>query len=96
MMALGADGVISVVANAFPAQFSAMVKFALKNNFEKARELHFKLLDFYTLLFTEGSPSGIKFVLETLKICQDHLRMPLVPVSKSLQNKLQASIESVD
>ncbi len=95
LIAAGADGVISVVANAFPKEFSEMVRYCLKDNFEKARELHYLLSDITPMLFSEGSPSGIKCVLNFLGICEDHLRLPLVNVSKSHQNKLIAAVEKI-
>lgn len=92
MMALGATGVISVVANACPADFSNMVNQALKGDFVKAGVLHYKLTDLINALFEEGSPAGIKAVLESLNICQNHLRLPLVPVNDGLRKKLQGMI----
>lgn len=83
----GADGVISVVANAFPKEFSEMVDFALKGNILKAKELHYKLYDFGNAIFEDGSPAGIKAALEVLELCQNNLRLPLVKVNKqTLQN----------
>lgn len=83
----GADGVISVVANAFPKEFSDMVDFALKGNMLKAKELHYKLYDFGNTIFEDGSPAGIKAALEALELCQNNLRLPLVKVNKqTLQN----------
>lgn len=83
----GADGVISVVANAFPKEFSDMVDFALKGNMLKANELHYKLFDFGNTIFEDGSPAGIKAALEALELCQNNLRLPLVKVNKqTLQN----------
>jgi 4-hydroxy-tetrahydrodipicolinate synthase len=81
LLALGADGVISVVANAYPKEFSEMVRFGLKGDFEKARKIHFKLIDFINALFVEGSPSGIKAALEIRQLSDNYLRLPLVPVS---------------
>ena len=93
LMALGADGVISVAANAFPRDFSNMVRYCLKGNYEKARELHYLFMDIVPLLFSEGSPGGIKAALNALKICNEFVRLPLAPVSKALQNKIAELIE---
>jgi 4-hydroxy-tetrahydrodipicolinate synthase len=82
--AMGADGVISVVANAWPKQFSEMIRLGLKSNFEKARPIHFNLLPVIPLLFKEGNPTGIKYVLEKMNICSSNVRLPLIPVSKPL------------
>ncbi len=93
MMALGADGVISVVANAFPRDYSAMVKLCLKGEFEKACKLHFRFLDIYKLLFAEGNPVGVKAALSALNICSEQVRLPLVPASKNLMNKISELID---
>lgn len=82
LIAAGADGVISVVANVLPKHFSDMVRLSLKNNMVAARELHYKILDFGHALFAEGSPGGAKAALETMGLCQNILRLPLVKVSK--------------
>ncbi len=94
-IAMGMDGVISVVANAFPGDFSEMVRLALSSNFEEARKLHNKLLDIIGLLFAENSPGGIKCALNILQICKNELRLPLVPISDSLQDKLKGKINQL-
>lgn len=96
MIGFGMDGVISVVGQAFPKDFSAMVKEALKGNFEAAKHLHYKLLDFMEWFFAEGSPGGVKAALNTLRICDNTLRLPLVPVSESLYQKIAAGIKSLN
>lgn len=88
MMACGADGVISVVANAFPKDFSEMVRQILVGNVEEARKLHYKLTDITEQLFADGNPAGIKALLELMDICQGNLRLPLVRVNKATQNAL--------
>ena len=95
LMAIGADGVISVVANAFPKEFSGMVNFALKNDFTKAAALHYKLLDIIELLFAEGSPSGVKAALEILGLTQNNVRLPLVTVGKEVYNQLKKKINEM-
>ena len=85
LIGAGADGVISVLANAYPKIFSDMVRFALDNKFPKAQQLHYQLLDLIPLLFSEGNPAGIKCVLSAKKICDQFLRLPLTPVSKNLE-----------
>ncbi len=81
MIAVGGAGVISVAANAFPKEVSDMVNYALKNDMAKANEIHYELMDLINALFEEGNPSGIKAVLDILKICPNNLRLPLLPVS---------------
>lgn len=87
-IAVGGDGVISVVGNAFPRRFSKMVHAALDGDLATAKQYHYDLLEIIPMLFAEGNPAGIKRVLATLGICKENLRLPLVPVSKGLADKL--------
>lgn len=89
LISAGCDGVISVVGNAFPAEFSEMVKLALEGDFEKARSIHYRLFDTIKLLFVEGNPAGVKEVLSQLDICGEYLRLPLVTVSHETSEKLR-------
>jgi 4-hydroxy-tetrahydrodipicolinate synthase len=89
LLAAGADGVISVVGNAFPKEFSDMVHHAMKNEFTEARAIHYKLLELIQLLFMEGNPAGIKEVLSHLDICDNYLRLPLVPVSQMISERMR-------
>jgi len=95
MMAMGATGVISVIANACPKPFSEMVNLALEVKFDKAAAIHYKLLELMIALFEEGSPSGIKSALETIKIAQNNVRMPLVPVSEGLKKRIEGLMGSI-
>lgn len=92
LIACGANGVISVVANAYPKSFSNMVKFALKGNLDEARKIHYNLLPFIEALFADGSPGGIKAALEHLRIASNHLRLPIVKVNKPTQNLITSLI----
>jgi len=83
MLSLGANGVISVVANVFPKEFSDMVRLGLQGDFTAARDIHFRLLDFINALFADGSPAGVKAALEIRKLAGNFLRLPLVPVNDS-------------
>jgi 4-hydroxy-tetrahydrodipicolinate synthase len=87
-IALGADGVISVVGNAFPAAYSKMVHQALFGSVVDARLIHYRLRKLVDLLFVEGNPGGIKEVLHHLGICENHMRLPLMPVSEATRDKL--------
>lgn len=89
LMSIGVEGVISVVANAYPKEFSTMVQYALKNDYIKASELHYKLLNTIENLFVEGNPAGIKANLEILNICKNNLRLPLTKVSNNTYKKLE-------
>lgn len=95
LLSLGCDGVISVVAQAFPEDFSAMVSEGLEGKFEKAQKLHYKLLDFMELFFAEGSPAGVKAALNILGICENVLRLPLVTVSEELLRKIKSRMEKI-
>jgi 4-hydroxy-tetrahydrodipicolinate synthase len=89
-MAIGGDGVISVVANAFPKRFSTLVHAAMENNMDLAREKHYELFEVIQQLFADGNPGGVKHVLKLLNICDDNQRLPLVGVSKEVADKLYA------
>lgn len=93
MIATGANGVISVTANAFPYEFSEMVRLTLEGKLEKAKELHYKLLDIYDALFMEGSPGGIKAVLEIMGYCKNYFKLPVVPVSQKTYEHIKLLIK---
>lgn len=88
LMSLGAEGVISVVANAFPAEFSRVVNLCLDDNFIEARKIHYDLLEIIETLFEDGSPGGVKAALQILDIAQNNLRLPVVKVNKSVYIQL--------
>lgn len=96
MIALGAQGVISVAANAYPNIMSELVTHSLKSNMKKARAVHEKLLPFSNAIFDEGNPTGIKAALEIMGICQNNLRYPLMKSSKQLYSKLQTMMANLD
>ncbi len=95
IISLGGAGIISVIANPCPKVFSDLVSFALKGNFDKAAALHFKLFDLMNALFEEGNPSGVKAALDVLKISQNILRLPLVPVSDNLHKKIEGLMKNI-
>ena len=84
LIACGMDGVISVAANCFAKDFSAMVKAALNKDFESARMLHHKLLEGFDLLFAENNPAGVKAFLSEMGLIDNVLRLPLVPLSEPI------------
>ncbi len=92
IIASGGDGVISVVANAFPKDFSEMTRQILAGNVKEAQKLHYKLTDITEQLFADGNPAGIKEALSILGICQPHVRLPLVNVNKATQNALKEMV----
>ena len=89
LIACGMDGVISVAANCFPKDFCQMVQHTLAGDFEKARPLHYKLLEGNDLLFAENNPAGVKAFLAELGIIKNNLRLPLVPLSQPLHQQVQ-------
>lgn len=95
LIACGADGVISVVANAYPKHFSEMVRAALQGNFDKARKIHYLLMPLTEQLFADGSPAGIKYALRTLGIIQPWLRLPLVLPNKYVQDEIKKLIKQI-
>jgi 4-hydroxy-tetrahydrodipicolinate synthase len=88
MMSIGAKGVISVAANAFPAIFSQMVQNALVGNFDQARIQHSHLLKYNQALYSEGNPAGLKCIISQMGIADEYLRLPLVPVSDALRKSI--------
>ncbi len=92
LIAAGANGVISVVSNAYPAAFSSMVSSALQGKMEEARRLHYLLLPLIDSLFSDGSPGGIKAALDCMKIVPNNLRLPVVKVNKATQNLINSLI----
>ena len=88
MLTMGADGVISVMANALPKEMADMVHLALKGDLKKALPLHFRMLPLMNAIFEEGNPTGIKALLEAQGMITNVLRLPLVKASKQLSNKL--------
>lgn len=95
LISIGAAGVISVVANCHPKEFSLMVDEAIGGNYMLARKFHLSLLETINLLFADGSPAGVKAVLEMKKLCKNVVRLPLTPVSESIYSKLQNAIAKV-
>ena len=89
-MAIGGDGVISVVGNAFPKRFSRMIQNAKDGNMQEARKDHYDLIELIQTLFADGNPGGIKRVLKELNVCKEYLRLPLVPVNDAVANRLDA------
>jgi 4-hydroxy-tetrahydrodipicolinate synthase len=93
MISFGAVGVISVLANAFPAPFTEMVRDALAGNFHKASQSLFGFLAINPLLYEEGNPVGLKQVLHYLDISSHQVRLPLTPASESLSTRIQAVLK---
>ncbi len=89
MIYMGAEGVISVIGQAHPKEFSDMVSFGLRGNLKIANQIHSKLYDFYLPLYAEGNPVGVKACLELLTVCKAVVRLPLVEATDSIKNELK-------
>ncbi len=92
LIACGAEGLISVVANAYPKQTSELVRLAMKHKIAAAQKPHYQLMDITKLMFAEGNPAGVKTVLQNLGICSNYVRLPLVAASKDLSRKIEAAM----
>ncbi len=95
MISIGAKGVMSVVANAYPAQFSKMLKRALENDFKGATEILKMFIDINPCLYEEGNPVGIKQALELLGICKSNVRLPLAKASLELKEKIKITMKEI-
>ena len=93
-ISVGWHGVISVIANGFPKEFSEMTWYAINGNFAAATQLQHRFLDFDTLLYVESNPVGIKKCLEIKGICSSEVRLPLVKASDELGEKLLNSMKA--
>lgn len=89
LIASGAYGVISVLANAYPKDFSEMVRQALAGNIAQAQKLHYKTFEITEQLFADGNPGGVKIALELLKVCGSNVRLPLVKPNEKVQKRLK-------
>lgn len=95
MMGLGGTGVISVIANAFPFEFSEMVRAANEGDYGSARHFHELLLDIHPHLYVDGNPAGIKAAMHIMNLCENELRLPLVSCSNTTYENLASELENV-
>ena len=93
MLLAGAVGTISVLGNAMPIPLTKMFEYVEAGNLKKAYQLHYELLDMIQLLFEEGNPTGIKALMEILKICSSQVRLPLVSATPSLNARIEKVLE---
>jgi 4-hydroxy-tetrahydrodipicolinate synthase len=89
-IACGMKGVISVAANAYPKEFSDMVRFCLANDFAKAKTINDTLIDAYNLMFEENNPAGVKAFMFEMGLIGNNLRLPLVPLSSGIHSRIKA------
>lgn len=92
MVMAGGSGVISVIGQGLPNEFSSMIKFGLQGNVKAANELHYRVMDSIDYIFEEGNPCGIKALLKKLGICTENVRLPLVNASYDLQEKINTFV----
>lgn len=95
LIAAGADGVISVVANAFPKKFSQMVHSSLKGDLTKAKKEHYDLFPITKMFFEEGNPGGVKVALKAQGIMDEYMRLPLFPVSQGLRDRITSETNNL-
>jgi 4-hydroxy-tetrahydrodipicolinate synthase len=95
MIADGADGLISVVANAYPKDYSEMVRLCLTGRFNEALPIHLKYTDIIASMFAEGSPSGVKAYLSEMGLCGNYFRLPVWPVSERHHQKIRDLMRKV-
>ncbi len=91
----GGDGVISVIAQALPREFSKMIELGKAGKAKEAYAIHFKLMEIVSLIFSENNPAGIKAVFEALNLCNDTVRLPLVPATKELKSKIEQFLKTI-
>jgi 4-hydroxy-tetrahydrodipicolinate synthase len=95
IIAAGGHGVISVVANAFPKQFSEMVRLFLDGNFKAGNKIHYQLMKVTQLFFADGNPGGVKVSLEAQKLLKANLRLPLYPVNDEVKKGIVAETKKI-
>lgn len=88
MVLAGGAGVISVIGEAFPKEFSEMVRLGLQRKVDEAYQIHYRITDSINMIFEQGNPGGIKELFKHLGICENYLRLPLVKVNEDLSNRL--------
>lgn len=89
LLTMGAEGVISVIGNAFPSEFSRMVRLALAGDYDSAREIHLSFTELFDLLFVDGNPAGVKCMLSMMGYIDNKLRLPLVPTRITTMEKMR-------
>lgn len=95
LITLGAQGVISVVGNAFPREFSRMVRLALEGDYERALQIHHRFTDLFSLLFVDGNPAGVKCLLHAMGFIENELRLPLVPTRITTYERIRQVLDQL-
>ena len=95
LITLGAVGVISVIGNAFPYEFSRMTRLALQGDYANALTIHHKFTELFNLLFVDGNPAGVKAMLNMMGMIENKLRLPLVPTRITTYEKMRAVLDAL-
>ncbi|MBQ0050169.1 MAG: 4-hydroxy-tetrahydrodipicolinate synthase [Bacteroidales bacterium] len=95
LITLGAVGVISVIGNALPAEFSRMVRLALRGEYDPALKIHHKFTELFKLLFVDGNPAGVKAMLHSMGVIENQLRLPLVPTTLNTMEKISQIVHDL-
>ena len=95
MIASGAAGVISVIGNALPREFSRMIRLEFNGEYEPARKIHHRFTELYSLLFVDGNPAGVKALLHEMGFIENELRLPLVPTRVATVQKMAAILKEM-
>ena len=96
LITLGAVGVISVIGNALPKEFSRMVRLALQGEYDAARHIHHRFTELFKLLFVDGNPAGVKAMLNSMGLIQNELRLPLVPARITTMGEISAIVKDLN
>ena len=95
LITLGAVGVISVIGNAFPREFSRMVRLAMRGDLAGAREIHYRFTELMELLFVDGNPTGVKSMLSMMGFIENELRLPLVPTTLKTTERMRQILDQI-
>ena len=96
MIACGAVGVISVIGNALPKEFSRMIRYEFRGEYEPARKIHHRFTELYSLLFVDGNPAGVKALLSEMGMIENNLRLPLVPTRITTKKKMAEILKNMN
>ena len=96
MIACGAVGVISVIGNALPKEFSRMIRYEFRGEYEPARKIHHRFTELYSLLFVDGNPAGVQALLSEMGMIENNLRLPLVPTRITTKQKMAEILKNMN
>jgi len=96
IMSIGGSGLISVAANAFPKMYQQIIEACLQENYRSAKSLFYQQLPILQSMFTEGNPTGVKYVMHQLGLCGNYLRLPLISTSEELAKVIEEQLEAIN